>query len=117
MLETRAATAGDLETLAALASTVFCEAYHEAFSSEQQVAEYVNKTFVPEAFAAELNTATAWYTLGFVDGTAAGFIKIERAAPPPSVGPEPAIEVSKLYVLRQFHGSGIANQLMERGLK
>lgn len=117
MLETRPATADDAETLATLASTVFCEAYRAAFSSEQQVAEYVSKTFVPAAFATELNAASAWYTLGFVDGASAGFIKLERTAPPSGVGPEAAIELSKLYVLRQFHGCGIANQLMQRGLE
>lgn len=117
MFETRPATADDAGMLAVLASTVFCEAYRAAFSSEQQIAEYVSRTFVPAAFAIELNAASSWYTLGFVDGTAAGFIKLERAAPPPCVGSDAAIELSKLYVLRQFYGCGIANQLIEQGLE
>jgi hypothetical protein len=96
MLETRPAGADDAETLAALASMVFCEAYRAAFSSDKQIADYVGKTIVPTAFATELNTASVCYTLGFVDRTAAGFIKMERAAPPSCVGPEEAIELSKL---------------------
>jgi ribosomal protein S18 acetylase RimI-like enzyme len=42
---------------------------------------------------------------------------MERSPPPECAGCLPAIELAKLYVLQPFHGCGIANVLMERGLE
>ncbi len=115
--ETRPATVGDADTLAVLAAAVFRDAYRSAFDSDQQVEDCIATNFTPSVIRAELQAGHAWYSIGLVDGVEAGFIKLERSLPPECVGCLPAIELAKLYVLRPFHGCGIANVLMERGLE
>lgn len=117
MLESRLATASDATTLSELAAEVFRDAYRSAFDSDQQVEDFVATTFTPSVMSAELEAGHAWYSIGLVSGVAAGFIKLERSPPPECVGCLPAIELAKLYVLRPFHGCGIANVLMDRGLE
>lgn len=117
MLESRLATAADAITLSELAAEVFRDAYRSAFDSDQQVEDFIATNFTPSVMSAELEAGHAWYSIGLVNGIAAGFIKMERTAAPACVGCLPSIELAKLYVLRPFHGCGIANVLMERGLE
>jgi diamine N-acetyltransferase len=116
-MNTRTVTLDDAGTLAALASEVFTEAYATAFPREQALLSYVQAAFDPRAIDAELQGSTVWYRLGLDGDVPAGFIKMEKSKPfvPLDTNAE-TIELSKLYVLRRFHGSGMADQLMEEGL-
>lgn len=113
----RIATPADAGIVAQLAASVFREAYYSAFELEQQVDEFVAANFTPALLKAELEAGRSWYSLGFVDGVAAGFIKLEPSELPKCVGCRPSIELAKLYVLSSFHGCGIANELMQQGLE
>lgn len=116
-LEIRPASVADAETISAIAACVFRDAYRSAFDSDQQVEDIIATNFMPSVIRSELEAGHACYLIGLVNGVAAGFIKLEQSPPPECVGCLPAIELAKLYVLRQFHGCGIANVLMERGLE
>lgn len=115
-LKAQLVTAADAEPLSDIATTVFRDAYRSAFDSDRQVEEFIAKNLSPTALRSEIESARAWYLLGLVNGTAAGFLKLERSLPPDCVGCRPSMEVGKLYVLKPFHGGGIANLLMQRGL-
>lgn len=115
--ETRPASLADAETISAIAGSVFRDAYRSAFDSDQQVEDFIATNFTPSMIGAELEAGHVWYSIGLVNGVAAGFIKMEWSPPPECVGCLPAIELAKLYVLRPFHGCGIADVLMERGLE
>lgn len=117
MLATQIATTADAVTLSELAAVVFREAYRSAFDSDRQVEEFIATHFTSDALRAELEAGRSTYALGIVDGVAAGFIKLEPSEPPECVGCRPAIELAKLYVLKSFHGCGIAHELMQRGLE
>ncbi len=116
-LEARPASVADAETISAIADSVFRDAYRSAFESEKQVEDFIASNFTPSVIRTELEAGQAWYSIGLVNGVAAGFIQLESTDPPECVGCRPAIELAKLYVLRSFHGCGIANVLMERGLE
>lgn len=113
----RPAKAADADLLAELAAAVFRDAYQLAFESEQQVADCIATHLSGETIRAEIESEQASYVLGFVNGTAAGFLKMERSLQPECVGCQPGIEVAKLYVLKPFHGGGIANVLMQCGIE
>ena len=116
-METRTPTHVDAETLATLAAEVFAEAYASAFPSEQALRSHVQAVFTPKAIEEELKGSSAWYSLGFIQGVPAGFIKMEKSNPLLPLGDAATtIELSKLYVLSRFHGSGMADQLMAEGL-
>ncbi len=115
-LEARPASVADAETISIIADSVFREAYRSAFDSEKQVEDFIASNFTPSVITAELEAGHVWYSIGLVNGFAAGFIKLESTEPPACVGCRSAIELAKLYVLPPFHGCGIANELMQQGL-
>jgi hypothetical protein len=95
-LESRPASVADAGTISAIAGSVFRDAYRSAFDSEKQVEDFIATNFTPSVIRAELEAGHAWYSIGFVKGVAAGFIKLERTAAPDCVGCLPAIELAKL---------------------
>lgn len=116
-VKTRTATLTDAETLATLASEVFGQAYASAFPSEQTLLTYVRTAFSPQAIEEEIGASSVWYGFGSSQGVPAGFIKMERSTPPPVMNAlADTVELSKLYVLSRFHGTGMADRLMEEGL-
>jgi diamine N-acetyltransferase len=116
-VETKSPTHVDAVTLATLASQVFAEAYASAFPSEEALLSHVQEVFTPKAIEEELEVSSVWYRLGLTQGVPAGFIKMEKSKPPFPLGDDATtIELSKLYVLSRFHGSGMADQLMAEGL-
>ena len=116
-LESRPATLADAINLSTLSALVFREAYQSAFDSQQPVADFITTNFSVEKYHAELVTDCASYSLGWVAGVQAGFLKLQSSVPPECVGCRSAIELAKLYILRTFHGTGIADLLMERALE
>jgi diamine N-acetyltransferase len=116
-VETRTPTQVDAETLATLASEVFAEAYASAFPSEQALLSHVQAVFTPTAIEEDLKVSSVWYSLGLTQGMPAGFIKMEKSKPLLPLGDDATtVELSKLYVLSRFHGSGMADRLMAEGL-
>lgn len=116
-LECRQAGPADAETLSELSAIVFRVAYRSAFDSEKQMEDFVASRMAPGSFRADLEPGAAWCSLGSVDGVPAGFIQMKESHPPECVGGLPAMEVWKLYVLPRFHGCGIADVLLQRGLE
>ena len=116
-LECRQANPADGETLSELGATVFRAAYRSAFNSDQQMEAFISERLAPTSFRTDLNDGTAWCSLGLVDGVPAGFIQMKESDSPECVGDLRAMELWKLYVLQRFHGCGIADVLMERGIE
>ncbi len=117
LLTTQLVTATAAHTLSNIAATVFRDAYRSAFESDRQVEEFIATNLSPTALRSEIESGQTWYLLGLVDRMAVGFLKLERSLPPECVGCRPSIELAKLYVLKAFHGGGIANTLMQRGVE
>lgn len=117
LLTTQLITATDAETLSDIAATVFRDAYRSTFQSDGQVEEFIATNLSPVALRSEIESGRTWSLMGLVDGMAAGFLKLERSLPPECVGCRPSIELAKLYVLKPYHGGGIANVLMQCGVE
>ena len=116
LLECRQAIPADAETLSELGAAVFRVAYRSAFDSDQQMDGFIAARLAPESFRATLEAGAPWSSLGSVNGVPAGFIQMEESSPPECVD-LPAMELWKLYVLQRFHGCGIADVLLARGLE
>jgi ribosomal protein S18 acetylase RimI-like enzyme len=102
---------------AALISDLFERAFVETFGHLYRPEDL--KAFLdrlsPEGFRGELEDRAYRFRLAFDGETAAGFCKLGPLTLP--VSPErPAQELRQLYLLKAFHGSGIATMLMDWAL-
>jgi GNAT superfamily N-acetyltransferase len=108
----RPATRADAATLSAFAQRCF----HDAFAADnraEDMAAYEAATFSPERQAAEIADPAVRVLLAHVDGALAGYAQVVASGAPRAVsGPAP-VELRRFYVARDWHGRGVADQLMD----
>jgi diamine N-acetyltransferase len=117
----REATAADAALLAAFAAAVFRHTYARS-ATPVDLEAYIARYLHPQAQATEI-VAGDWRTLlAEIDGTLVGYAQLRRGAAPACVRgavdhPATAREIRRFYVAPEWHGRGIARELMAECLR
>ncbi|AMY11777.1 Protease synthase and sporulation negative regulatory protein PAI 1 [Luteitalea pratensis] len=103
----------DAERLAAFGHRVFAATF-AADNDPAQLARYVDAAYTPAVQAAELaDAAIATWLACDADDRLLGFAQVRLGPAPASVtGPSP-LELWRLYVDHEWHGRGVAADLMQ----
>ncbi|HEY0043910.1 MAG TPA: GNAT family N-acetyltransferase [Allosphingosinicella sp.] len=105
----RDATPADAPILADLGRRTFVETFGHLYTPENLAAFLLNHA--PEKWAADLADPNLSVRLVEDKGTPAGYAKVgPKTLPYEANGP--AAELSQFYLLKPWHGSGIAQELM-----
>jgi MFS family permease len=112
----RPATVADAAAIAELGERTFRDTFADSHDAERMEV-YVAEAFAAETIAAEIADPAVTYLLAYPtaasSGPPLGYAKLEVGEPPACVaGPTP-IELARLYVERELHGSGLAAALMD----
>jgi ribosomal protein S18 acetylase RimI-like enzyme len=107
----RTATPDDAATLSALGTATFIETFGHLYSRANLDAFLVNHSAA--AWAAELADPDYAVRLAEVEGAAIGYGKIGPPHLPFDPGERAATELRQLYVLKDWHGSGVAAALTD----
>ena len=108
----RRATISDASLLADLGARTFYETF-AVDNTPEDMAAYLAAAFSPSLQAKEITDPNTTLLIAEIDGIAAGYAKLELSAAPSCIrGPNP-VELSRLYVSRDFIGSGVGAALME----
>ena len=116
----RSATAADAELLHELARQTFPLACPPTTTPEA-VAEFIARHLSVESFLSYLGDSAREILIGEVDDQPAGYLLFSSDEPSdPDVAAvlsaRPTVELSKCYVLSDFHGAGVARALIEDGI-
>ena len=106
----RTGTPADLPAIDALFRTSFADTFAHLYKPEDLAAFFAN--FTPAAWAEEMADDRYAFRLAEDDGQLVGFVKLG----PPSVPVESCadrLELRQLYLDKEWHGRGIAQQLMD----
>lgn len=106
----RDATAADLPAIDRVFRTSFCETFAHLYRPED-LAAFLGQ-FTPEAWAGEFNGPGYRFRLAEEDGEVVGFVKIGPSDLPIETSRR-AIELRQIYVMKDHHGSGVAQALTE----
>ena len=106
----RDAAAGDAPAPAALGRTTFVATFGHLYSAENLAAFLAAHTV--DAWRAVLAGGAA-VRLAEADGRSVGYARVDRPSLPFDPGDRPAAELRQLYVLGQWHGSGVAATLLD----
>lgn len=113
----RRATPADAETLTELGATTAREAFGPPHNPADVVEEYIRTNFAIDTLLLELTDPAATFLLmENADGVAVGYAKLRRRTPPRQITARPAIEIQRIYLLRQTIGQGQGRRLMEHCL-
>ena len=111
----RPATPDDAAALAELGRRTFTDAFG-AGNTPEDLAAFLNTTYGEALQREELASPALTYFLAEHDGLPVAFALLRRDRPSPYVDDPSAVEMQRLYVDRDWHGTGLAQALMSHCL-
>jgi GNAT superfamily N-acetyltransferase len=111
-LRIRRATAADAALISSLGAQTFVTSFG-AQNTQENIALHLAKAYGDGVQQRELADAAYTYLIVEMDGSPAGYACVKDGEAPECVtGPAP-VEVLRFYVLQEFHGTGVAQALMD----
>lgn len=111
-IQIRRAGPADTTTIADLSTITFIETYRGS-CTEEDIIHFIDKYFNEQAIAQELADPDDYYYLVFFNGFPAGYIRIkEEESEYPLEKKFRAIQVKRIYVLKEFHSKKIGSKLI-----
>ncbi|MEP7064867.1 MAG: GNAT family N-acetyltransferase [Gemmatimonadota bacterium] len=112
-LHIRRAAPVDALTIASLGAETFVKSFG-AQNTPEDVAKHISRAFGEGIQKRELADPAVTYLIAELDGRTAGYAQVrdDGDAPECITGPRP-VEVRRFYVVHDFHGTGIAQALMD----
>jgi len=112
-LKIRRGNVGDAKTLAPMAIKIFNDAFADnPLNKPEDMRAYIAEAFSLETTRRELADERMIFFIAEVEGAMIGYAKLIEHSSEECVSDENPIELSRLYVLKDFHGRGIAEKLM-----
>ncbi len=109
----RDATASDAGTLDRIFNTSFCDTFAHLYRPED-LNSFLS-SFSQNDWQAELSNPAYAFRLGEADGQPVGYVKLGPQKLPIE-STRPSMVLDQLYILKEHHGAGIANCLMDWAL-
>ena len=112
LVTVRHASAADVESLSAVGSVAFSDAYAD-FNEPQDISAHLRDQYSPAAILREMDLPDRFYLLALADDEPAGLCKL-RAGPAPEGIPDPAcLEIQQLYIDPRHQRRGIGKALVD----
>jgi diamine N-acetyltransferase len=106
-------TADDVATLSAIAKQTFFDTF-TGTCTEADMQSFLEEYFNETQLAKEVNNPDDLYYFAMVDGKTAGYIRyMEDYNSLPIMKQWKALELKRIYVLKEYHGMGIAQKLID----
>ena len=113
-LKIRRGVIEDAETLAPLAIKIFNDAFAaNPLNKPEDMRLYIAEAFSLEQTRRELADENIIFLIAEVEENMVGYAKLQENSIEDCVSDENAVELSRLYVLKDFHGRGVAGKLMD----
>lgn len=112
-LKIRRGTVEDAETLAPLAVKIFNDTFAaNPLNKPEDMRVYIAEFMSVAAFARELADEDSIFFIAEIAGEIIGYAKLQANSTEDCVSDKNPIELCRLYVAHEFHGTGIAGKLM-----
>jgi ribosomal protein S18 acetylase RimI-like enzyme len=115
-LEIRKATNKDTELLLTIGRQTFFEKFTEN-NSEENMLQYASEAYTFKQIASEVNNANSQFYLATLNNQTVGYLKINFGEAQTELQDPQALELERIYVLKEFQGRKIGQQLFEKILE
>lgn len=91
--------------------------FHEAFATtttEEDMAAYLEESFSLEKLTAEVNNPNSTFYFAVYDDNIVGYLKLNCGEAQTELKDSQALEIERIYVLKEFHGKKVGQSLYEK---
>ncbi len=103
----------NIEQLQKISRQTFFESFAAA-NTEANMQDYLNRAFSMEKMRGELVDENSEFYFAFMDDKIIGYLKINFGQAQTELQHENALEIERIYVLKEFHGQQIGQLLYEK---
>lgn len=116
ILHIRRAVPDDAQLLSTLSAVTFFDTF-KGTCTDEDMKGFIKDYFNIEQVETELHDANDFYFIAFIDKEAAGYIRLkEEVSDVEVINKHRAIELKRIYVLKEYHSKKIGAQLMNFAL-
>ena len=112
----RKATIKDVEKLKEIGKHTFAETF-SSYNSPENMTAYLEKGFSTEKLKTELTDNNAEFYVAELDGKVIGYLKVNVGESQTELKLENALEIERIYVLKEFHGKKVGQILYDKALQ
>ncbi|GGK59551.1 N-acetyltransferase family protein [Rufibacter glacialis] len=116
IINLRRVTELDLNQLQEIGRQTFSETF-SAGNSEENMQKYLEEGFSLEKLTAELQNPNSEFYFAMLDHRAIGYLKLNVGSSQTELKDDKALEIERIYVLREFHGKKVGQLLYEKALQ
>jgi diamine N-acetyltransferase len=98
-----------------LGKRTFYETFAES-NDEETIQNYLERSFSPEKVAQELSNPDSYFFIAYEQDTAVGYLKLNTAEAQTELQGNSALEIERIYVLKDFHGKKVGQLLFEKAI-
>jgi len=106
----------DIDQLQEIGRQTFSETF-SASNTEENMSKYLEEGFSTEKLTAELNDNNAEFYFAELDNNAIGYLKINYGQSQTELQDDKALEIERIYVLKEFHGKKVGQLLYDHAIK
>jgi ribosomal protein S18 acetylase RimI-like enzyme len=108
----REATVADARLIADISHQTFYETF-AAYNSKSNMEKFLTQQFTKGKLIIEVGAKENIFLLAYDDNEIAGYVKLRDERLPPALGKVNALEIARIYALKNKIGKGIGSVLMQ----
>lgn len=110
------ASVDQIDQLINISRKTFYETFSE-MNSEDNMNKYLDHSFSKEKLTAELLNPDSTFYFATQNGNIIGYLKLNSANSQTELKDNKAIEIERIYVLKEFHGKSVGQHLYNKALE
>ncbi len=114
-IEISKVTINDLDQLQKISRQTFFETY-SALNTEENMTKYLQENFSIKNLSIELKNENSEQYFAALEDKVIGYLKLNFGIAQTELKNNKSIEIERIYVLKDFHGKNIGQQLYEKAI-
>jgi diamine N-acetyltransferase len=106
----------DIADLQQIGRQTFFETFSDG-NTEENMSKYLEEGFSLEKLTNELKDANAEFYFAKFQGQVIGYLKLNFGESQTELKDEKALEIERIYVLKEFHGKSVGQLLYDQAIK
>lgn len=106
---------GHCDVLVRLGRQTFYETFAEN-NKEETIQSYLVKSFSPEKIAGEISDPDSYFFIAYANDVPVGYLKLNTGKAQTELQDMAALEIERIYVLKEYHGAQVGQKLFAKAL-
>lgn len=110
------ATVNEADDIAATGRQSFYDAFHSIFIRKDELQKYLDTNYDVFKLRNSIENSNSLFFVAYDDNKPIGFAKLKQQSKHQQIQSARQVELQKIYVLKEYHGTGVSQTLLNKVL-